>query len=44
MVHINGKHYYTNNETNGLIYEMLDDEDIGDEIGKYVNGTPVFDA
>ena len=42
MVHINGKHYYATNEKNGEIYEMLDDEDIGDEVGKYVNGTPVF--
>ena len=42
MVHINGKHYYATNEKNGEIYEMLDDEEIGDEVGKYVNGTPVF--
>jgi len=42
MVHINGKHYYATNERNGTIYEMLEDEEIGEEVGKYVNGIPVF--
>ena len=42
MVKINGKDYYTNNETNGSIYSVADDDDIGDEVGLYNNGKPVF--
>jgi len=42
MVKINGKDYYTNNETNGSIYSITDDDDIGDEVGLYKNGKPVF--
>ena len=39
---INGKKYYITNETNGEIYAILDDDDIGDIVGKYVNGVPIF--
>jgi len=28
---------------NGFIYEIMPDEDIGDEVGKFVNGKAVFD-
>jgi hypothetical protein len=41
-VEINGKRYYTTNDTNGTIYAILDDDDIGDEIGTFVNGNAVF--
>ena len=34
--------YYTNNEENGDIYEILEDEDIGPKIGKFVDGEPEF--
>ena len=44
MVTINGKDYYTNNETNGTIYSITSDDDIGDEIGVYKNGKPVFNS
>ncbi|NBO24897.1 MAG: hypothetical protein EBU93_06670, partial [Chlamydiae bacterium] len=40
---INGKSYYITNEKDGKIYKKLEDEDIGDVIGKYVNGIPKFD-
>lgn len=34
--------YYVANETNGPIYEITEDQEVGDEIGQYVNGKPVF--
>ena len=37
-VEIKGKLYYTTDEKNGDVYEIADDEDIGDCIGKFVNG------
>ena len=39
---INGTEYYTTNETNGVIYAVDADSDVGDEIGKFVNKKPVF--
>ena len=39
---IKGKKYYITNETNGEIYAVLEDDDIGDVVGKYVNGVPTF--
>ena len=39
---IKGTSYYVTNETNGIIYTIVDNEDIGNEIGKFVNGKPVF--
>ena len=39
---IGNKTYYTNDETNGTIYAVGEDEDIGDEIGMFVNGKPTF--
>ena len=41
-IEINGKRYYTTNDVNGTIYSILADEDIGDEIGAFVNGKAVF--
>ena len=42
MVTIKGKQYFTNDETNGTIYSVVDEDDIGDEVGHYKNGVPVF--
>jgi hypothetical protein len=39
---INGKAYYVTNETNGPIYAIAEDEEVGDEIGKFVNGKAIF--
>ena len=43
-VEIKGKMYFTTNETSGVIYECLADGDVGDEIGKFVKGKPVFNT
>ena len=39
---IAGKAYYTTNEKNGKIYAIDADEEVGDEIGAFKNGKPVF--
>ena len=39
---INGKRYYITNDVNGTIYAIVGEDDIGDEIGSFVNGKPVF--
>jgi hypothetical protein len=39
---IKSKTYYVTNEKNGTIYSVTSDGDIGDEVGKYVDGKPVF--
>lgn len=39
---INGVSYYVTDEKNGSIYEIDEDEEVGDEVGKYENGVPVF--
>jgi hypothetical protein len=41
-VKIKNKTYYTTNEKNGTIYSVDKDGDIGDEVGQYVDGKPVF--
>jgi hypothetical protein len=41
-VEIDGKRYYTTNDVNGTIYALLSDDDIGDEIGKFVDGKATF--
>ena len=41
-VKINGKLYYVENEKDGLIYEIISDGEVGDEVGKYENGMPNF--
>ena len=40
---INGTRYYITNDTDGEIYAILDDDDIGDVVGRYVEGKPIFD-
>ena len=40
-VHI-GKSHYVENEIDGLIYEIMSDEECGEEIGKYENKVLVF--
>jgi hypothetical protein len=37
-IEINGTRYYTTNEQNGIVYSLVDEDDVGDEIGKFVNG------
>ena len=37
-VEINGVRYYTTNEQNGTVYAVAEDDDVGDEIGRFVNG------
>ena len=39
---IKGKKYYTTNEKTGPIFEVTDDEDIGDEVGVFKNGKATF--
>ena len=41
-VTIKGKSYYTSNKVNGIIYEITKDEDVGDEVGLFKDGKPVF--
>ena len=41
-VTIKNKSYYTTNETDGPIYAILEDEDIGDQIGEFKKGKPTF--
>lgn len=41
---INGKSYYVVSETDGPIYAIGKDEEVGDEVGKYVKGKPVFNT
>jgi len=41
---VKGKAYYTNNEINGNIYKILEDEDVGPMVGKFVNGKAKFTA
>ena len=42
-VTIRGKTYFTADAQNGEIYEATDDGDVGDEVGKFVNGKPMMD-
>ena len=39
---VNGKKYYTTNVKNGIIYEVLEDDDIGPEIGSFKDGKAKF--
>jgi hypothetical protein len=41
-VKINGKLFFTTNEKNGVIFDMDEDGDIGDEIGYFKNGKAFF--
>ena len=37
-IEINGTRYYTTDEQNGTVYAVLDDDEVGDEVGVFVNG------
>jgi len=37
-IEINGTRYYTTDEQNGTVYAVLDDDEVGDEVGSFVNG------
>ena len=39
---IKNKSYYVSNETDGPIYAILEDEDVGDQIGEFKKGKPTF--
>jgi hypothetical protein len=39
---IKGTAYYTTNEVNGVIYAVAAGDEVGDEIGKFVDKKPVF--
>jgi hypothetical protein len=41
-IQISGKAYYTTNEINGAIYAVDENEDVGDEVGKFKEGKPTF--
>ena len=41
-IDIKGTSYYTTNQQSGKIYAIGEDEDVGDEIGNFVNGVAVF--
>ena len=41
-IEIKGKTYFTTDETSGVIYACMPDGDIGDEVGNFVGGKPVF--
>lgn len=42
VVEIEGKEYYTNDEKDGEIYKIEDNEDVGDVIGKFEDGEYKF--
>ena len=41
-IEIAGISYYTADEVNGSFYAKTSDDDIGDEVGEFVNGKPKF--
>jgi hypothetical protein len=41
-VTISGKSYYTTNTTNGIIYSIDANEEVGDEVGVFKDGKPKF--
>ena len=41
-IEVNGTRYYTTNEKDGIVYALLEDDDVGDEVGKFVNGKLVL--
>ena len=41
-IEVEGIRYYTTSEKDGIVYELLDDDDVGDEIGKFINGKLVL--
>ena len=43
MIELEGTNYYTNDDNNGFIYKVLDDEDIGDKIGYFKDGDAIIE-
>ena len=41
-IEVSGKKYYADESKVGNIYEFLEDGEIGEEIGHYVNGEPII--
>ena len=41
---INGKTFFITNEVNGVIYGRDGPEEVGEEVGRYVNGVPTFSS
>ena len=41
-IEVKGTRYYTTNEKDGIVYALLEDDDVGDEVGKFVNGKLVL--
>ena len=41
-IEINGKLYYSSDTTKGDIYSIEEDTSVGDKIGRFSNGTPLF--
>jgi len=41
-VEVKGVRYYTTNEQDGIVYSVTEDDDVGDEIGKFVKGKLVL--
>ena len=39
---IKGKAYYTTDETNGIIYAVEEDDEVGDEVGVFKNGKAII--
>jgi hypothetical protein len=39
---INGKTYFVTDENNGVIYEALEDDDVGEMLGNLKNGKPIW--
>ncbi len=43
MIELDGVHYYTSDDTNGDIYSIGEDEDVGDKVGYFKDGEPYID-
>ena len=41
-IDIEGEKYYASGNKVGNIYEYLEDGDVGDVVGNYVNGVPII--
>jgi hypothetical protein len=41
---INGTRYYVSNETDSTIYAVSEDDEVGEEVGSFVDGKPTFQA
>jgi hypothetical protein len=41
---LNGTRYYVSNETDSTIYAVSEDDEVGEEVGSFVDGKPTFQA